>query len=432
MPSRSYAIVPLIAFGVSAVSTAGVTISAADVAGLAIALAGVAAIAYMNITAPDGSSIAIPLGEPVPLPYAPPTMEPIPGELRYTVQPWAYCSSGAISTADALVSCQEMAACDKAGRLAIGASWWWVIDGVDLPTSKCLGHDSGSGGSYPIGSFTSGTTLPHCSDGYTLVNGVCNLTSDPRLIVHDNREDFSRSGETFSPFAGDLVGVIEGIQGTTNAAGDTISFVGSNAGEPSSLSVVALPGGGYAITQSTQLQDASGITYVSNASVSFDSAGGLVSTSGSALSGSLDTNTASLSGGAVFVGAPAGSIPATPASSQPIVFPTDYARQGEIAAAVAPVTSALTSTSSVADPIEPLLTDMPGWGDTFSGLTGWGLPAHVSACPTPSMDLSRVLGAGSVYTMTAHCDLFAAHAVTFQAVMIVVWSILALFIVLGA
>lgn len=122
-----------------------------------------------------------------------------------------------------------------------------------------------------------------------------------------------------------------------------------------------------------------------------------------------------------------------------ITFPSDYARQGEAATAASTLASRLdvlhgdlSTTTATTDPAVPLVDEMPGWGNTFTDLLSWQLPAHTSICPTPELDLSGVLGAGHTYVMNSHCGLIQDNFGTFNAAMTVVWSMLALFIVLRA
>lgn len=63
----------------------------------------------------------------------------------------------------------------------------------------------------------------------------------------------------------------------------------------------------------------------------------------------------------------------------------------------------------------------------FTGLRGWQLPAHASQCPTSSFAWN-----GNTYTFDAHCQLANDHFAMFNGVMILVFSISALFIVLRA
>lgn len=144
---------------------------------------------------------------------------------------------------------------------------------------------------------------------------------------------------------------------------------------------------------------------------------GAVGTGGSMTSGGMTSGSGSGTGGATF--------------------PSDYARHGEATTAANGIKDAvgtlhgdLTGTTTTGDPVEPTSGDMPGWGSTFSSLLGWQLPAHGSSCPTPSLDLA-FMGLGS-HSMTMHCTLINNHFDALNAAMMVVWTVLALFVVLRA
>lgn len=424
MPSRSYAVLPLIAYGLSAVSTTGVTVTAADVVGLSIATAGMGALLYLKITAPDGSAVAVSAAPAavVPAPVAPSVQTVISGYIYSINSVSNFDSAGA--------ACSYMA-----GYLSTAnAPWTYSIGFVTETSCGLIWHangDSGPAGPFSITSFASGGS---CPSGYTLSGTSCVL-SVPQAVTQDNRQDFTRAaGSTaYVPISGDLIGSIVGIQGVTNEAGDTISFNGSDSdGRPSSLSIVAKSDGSTNIVQSTQYTDAGGSSYIKNGTITLDSSGSIVATSGYSTSGFLNASVLQASGAATVVAAPAGSLTANPASSEPAVFPSDYARSGEASAATAPLVNAVTNTTTVADPSNLTVTDMPGWGNSFDNLLGWSLPGHVSTCPTGQLDLSSVLGAGNVYAFDAHCQLINDNFAQLRAAMMVVWSIAALFLLLKA
>src|SRR3989338_10202697 len=85
-PARdTHAILPLVAWGLSAVTTTGITITATDLAGLAIAVAGMGVLTYLKITDDSGNdAIAIPLGTAVPPPVGPDPISAEPGYYRFS------------------------------------------------------------------------------------------------------------------------------------------------------------------------------------------------------------------------------------------------------------------------------------------------------------------------------------------------------------
>lgn len=115
-----------------------------------------------------------------------------------------------------------------------------------------------------------------------------------------------------------------------------------------------------------------------------------------------------------------------------IEFPSDYARQGEagqaallVKGAIDPIKDRLTQTETVPDPTPRDWADP--WGVTWDSLKGWRLPPHSGTCPVSSFEWN-----GSVFQFNSHCALIQDHFGAFSAVMSVVWSVLALFLVLGA
>lgn len=84
----------------------------------------------------------------------------------------------------------------------------------------------------------------------------------------------------------------------------------------------------------------------------------------------------------------------------------------------------------VADPTAPDLSTMSSFDSAFSGLRGWQLPAHTSTCPAPVVDLSSI-GLRS-YTIDAQCTIANQYFGALASIMAVVYSIIALFIVLRA
>lgn len=400
----------------------------------AIDTSSVGEVEYLQLQK-NGSGIAIPVQDSVLHPTA---IVPVPVVTPPLVVPshYLWSRSGVFTSLD---YCSGVSAWINYMYKPSDPYNWFLDSCAGEPSSMsdytATWHYSENGISYPFNhnnySFTRTNIPDSCPSGSTLVSGAC-VVNNPYAFAVDNRRDYTRSGQVYSPISGDLVGTITGIQGTTSTSNDSLSFVGSNnANEPTSITSVANVGGGTTITQTTQKTDSGGSSYLKVSSLTTDSGGMIVSRSSANFSGSLNTGASNSAGGAATVAAPSGSLSAAPGAGGS-TFPGDYARSGEAAAAMGTVNSAVTTTGTVADPVEPLVADMPGWGNTFDNLTGWSLPAHSSACPQPSMDLSNVLGAGSVYTMSAHCDLFNGIAPTFSAVMMVVWSILALFLVLGA
>lgn len=436
---QAEAIVPLIALGVAAVTTAGITITAADVAGLAIAAAGMGALLYLKLTAPDGSAVAVPAQDAsihpaaiVPVPSAPASASITPAP---TIWAATYIGGGFTSTGAMVNACQVYMGAGSPYVCSYGAGDPWMTR--TNTTNGTVDHTM---------LVSTSTGAPTCPVGYTVTgtapNQTCNL-SNARAVTQDNRQDYGRTGQVYAPYSGDLVGTVTGIAGVTSASGDSISFQGQGAsGQNTSITVVATSGGGSIVTQTTQAVDTSGATYLKQSTITIGSDGSVVSTSSANLTGSL-TGTTGANGGLTVAAAPATSIAASPTAqtTSSVVFPSDYARSGEAATAANTITgtlaprldvigNALTQTGTVADPALPVVGDMPVWGNTFTNLLSWTLPGHSSVCPQPSMDLS-VMHLGT-HTLSAHCNLLANNAAPLHSSMVLVFTIIALFIVLGA
>lgn len=123
--------------------------------------------------------------------------------------------------------------------------------------------------------------------------------------------------------------------------------------------------------------------------------------------------------------------------STTVEFPSDYSRSGEAQLAATSINDALgpkldkiTETGSdPADPLQPQASefDQQFFSGTFNNLLGWQLPAHSSQCPTSSFSWEN-----RTFTLDSHCQLVNNHFSVLASVMAVVWTVLALLIVLGA
>ncbi len=133
--------------------------------------------------------------------------------------------------------------------------------------------------------------------------------------------------------------------------------------------------------------------------------------------------------GPVGAGAGAGM-----AAAPSITFPSDYAKDATVSSLannVQQVHTDITSTSATApsDPVVKSTDDVSGQllDSSFSSLKAWSLPARSVSCPTASFTLW-----GKSYTIDAHCTLWSTVSSQVQAVALVSWALLAMFIVLGA
>lgn len=433
--SPAYALIGLaplvIRMGGSAALGTGVEISAL----VHTALLGVS-LPYMEITPPASPiSVRIPLTEaaPIPEPDAPATA---PAEQTSS----CFASYNAPTTS-------VSAACDLfvAGWSNPDYSVSIVsVSGDPLPMG-CYPNNYLGACTYdltPVGLpptrhtysiYSDGSSSPTptsaCPAGYSDDGaGGCAL-SDARQAAPDSACDMARSGGALAMISDPdcaaspdvMAAICEGVWCSYNST--------DASGNPQKVTVTPNASGGSDVSVVTQRQ--SGATTVLDTSNISVSANGTVT----AASGGTATGSMSLDGSGNLTPSTGGSS-VTPADVQ---FPSDYARAGDaqdaantLSPGIDRIGDALTTSDSVADPTVPLDSEMPGWGSTFSGLTGWQLPVHGSACSTPSVDLSAVLGAGSVYTFDGHCALISDHFQALQAAMMLVWTMLSVMIVLRA
>lgn len=422
---RSEAIVPLVAFGmtVQALGAGGAVVSSNLLAATGTALIGgtIVALAITPSSLADGTN-PLPIRVPtttdqaktdavMPGPSAPTGSEVLPG---IAIPSDAYCNRCATTSTS---SCGYRELC------SVCASGYGT-------TGYCL--RSLSDGTYTGDVYTSQTTQPHCAAGYTYTNSSCVL-SNPRAAVADGNVDYKRdatgvvslsdadsakaAGYSYSPGTGQIA--VFG-QGSDNA----LRVI--NVGKDGS--------GNTTVTIQTQGTAAGGTTTVNTQGYTLSGTTGQVLS----YSGSNATGTISLAGSTptVSTGTAAGVIDnvgaGTGTGTGEIVFPTDYARAGEAAQAANTVKTSvdqlkdkLNNSETVNDPTVPDWADH--WGATFNPLKAWSMPGHSSVCPTSGFEWN-----GATYTISSHCQLIADHWSGLQSASVVVWTLFAIWILLGA
>lgn len=431
MPRQAYSFAPP---GVAAIMISG-TLASGVVVPLAVGavIAGIAYWAFNDLTSLDEVRVPAVNGAAgiVPAPAASTTT---------ALQTFYYASS--VSCAN--VSFPAAANCEAAlytSNNAAGGTW------SSLTVTGCTGNVSCTTNQAWIDSYwgpekadTPGVwtsqSYQGCGAGYTLSGSVCNL-NNARAAVADGKKDYSRSGASYATYLGDQVGSLSATTMTSNSANDTVMVVGKDsAGNALQGKIIAQADGGSKVELKVQKQSASGQSYVETQTYQTSPTGDVVTATQSAAASSLTWNPTTKT--YTETAAPAGSL--TPdlsqAASQPIQFPSDYARQGEAASAAQSISNILgpkldkiTETSPA--PPDPTLPDPSGYtdfGSTFSSLLGWQLPGHTSQCPTGSFNTPW----NTSYTIDSHCQLIANHWGALQSAMFVVWTVAALFIVLKA
>lgn len=428
--SPAYALIGLaplvIRLGGSAALGTGVEVSA---------LIHLAALGYslpfIEVSSPSSPiSVRIPTTEaqPVPAPATPPSV-PAESVPTYTSQIAQYVLTGStpLEAGQAMLS-----QCHAMGGCADAASIDYVVQltatGWDLYATLTDGRSN-----WQYGSASLGPSVVTCPAGTTQSGSDC-IVTNPREVSADSACDYSRSGTALGMISdpecassGTFLETLCGLPGTT-CQGVKFNRTNSN-GQPEVVTVTPTASGGSDIVVQTQRQSGS-TPVIDSTTISVNGSGTVTGVTGGTQTGNISANP----DGSLAVNGTGNSVTPTDVS-----FPSDYATTGEaqdaidsISPTLQSISDSLTVSGSVADPVEPSANDMPGWGNTFSGLTGWQLPAHGSSCPTPSVDLSAVLGAGSVYTFDGHCALISDHFQALQAAMMLVWTMLSVMIVLRA
>ena len=300
-----------------------------------------------------------------------------------------------------------------------------------------LAYGSGCSIGNIVGTSSASAPILSCPSGYTVSGSNCVL-SNAFAVTQDNTQTFTRSGNSYSPITGDQIGLLSGGQATTSVSNDTINFSSVSSTGHDQNTIVIANSNGTTMSVQTMLVDQAGTNYIQTNTLQYDTTGTVTSATQNNTAGSLQpsaTNPAVL----VPVAAPAGSLAPQTVPTGTITFPNDYARTGEaqtaantLATKLDTLHNDLSTTTTVADPLEVDPTTMPSFGTTFDNLKAWNLPAHVSTCPAPDIDLSGVFGAGHIYHFNAHCQLVQDHFAALQAAMMVCWSLLAMFVVLRA
>lgn len=418
---------PGAAIGGGEVGAAGASVGGAGFFVGAGAFAVGMAIGYFGLEAllGDGSTahVRIPLtsapAAAVPAPSAPSTA---PGVPVYNYYASFYSFGGSGSTAQ--LACNSLVvSIYGAGKV-----------GIATETSCAIGNGCTGDCTALISKTATGSTT--CPAGYALSGSTCVL-SNARTVTPDKACDFERSGSALAMIS-DPDCAASGQVIPTLCSGDGVSCTGqgvSPSGQPRSYSIVTLPNGG-SIVQTYEQRSVNGQTQVQSSMVTISPAGIVESVSGDIQAGSIPSSS---TGAAVAPVTSSSTLQQEAPQLQPVTFPSDYARTGEAAAAANALSPKLdtlhrdlSDTVSTIDPTVPIVDEMPTWGNSFTNLLGWRVPAHASACPQPSMDLSGVLGPGSVYVMNSHCTLLNDNAAPLHNSMVVVFTMLALFVVLRA
>ena len=268
-----------------------------------------------------------------------------------------------------------------------------------------------------------------CPAGYSASGGSCVLTT-PTAVPYppDNRCGLKFAGGVMSYDSRDpdcaTPGGTSPAPGQVNLSPDGKTVTVTNPAGTQRVQVAVQPDGTVKITTWAPSSTDPTTTDIQTATVANPAATPTITTTQQATTNS--------------VGTPAFTQTPTPTTSneKPITFPDDYSREatqqavltrlGEIKTSVDNLTKA---GDAPADPVALTSDDITGafFSDTFTNLRAWQLPARAVACPTWSFSVFS-----HSYTIDAHCTLIENQRAFFSSIMLLVWSLAALFIVLGA
>lgn len=426
---QSQAAIPLVGLAVAAVSNTGAVVSAdLLVSGVTSLIGGaIAALALAPSTADAPMRVPLVSDKPtidaaMPPPQVPLTADPV------VQKPSSRCGEilAQLGTAGNVNGCPVSTTYYSNGQSWYAGGYYGCGFNRVVSSQVCpeLNRTFPDDGTY---SFYQAAPNSSCGAGYVSGAGGCVL-ENARAAASDNKADLVRSASGYSVDSAEA----DSLPAYARVNGGKVYAQGKNSsGQPVMIEYSVSPDGSKTyITHYTQSETADQTT-VRTQSITVDSATGTVT------GATMGTATGSISPAASADVVPTVSTGAAVTSStssggDSIVFPTDYARAGEAAAAANTVKTAvdgvkdrLSTTEVVSDPILPDWVDP--WGASWSALKGWSLPGHTSTCPVGSFSWNN-----QEYLINAHCQLIADHWGVITAAMSVVWVVLSLFIVLGA
>ncbi len=432
---QAQAVVPLVGLAVAALGPGG-TIVTADLltAGVTSLIGGsIVALALTPSTADAPMRVPLMSDQPtidavMPPPTAPATVSPTTS--------YMYCG-GSLSLsaciAQSVSICTQNAQSGYPTGTCTAGSPSCSGGGSSCSVSIHISYVNGSSYDYQV-SMT-GSSAVTCPAGSTSNGSQCVVTN-PRQIQPDSKADVARTSAGFNYSA-----EADALPSYAAVSGGKVYAQGKNsAGQPVMIEYAVSPDGTKTyITHYTQSEDATQTT-VRTQAITVDSATGAVTgaTTGTAV-GSINPATQAGAVPSVTTGAAVTSGSGT--SSEPLVLPTDYARTGEAANAATSINSKLETLhkdltekgADVADPVSPQASAFSDafFKGTFGNLLAWQLPSHTSTCPTITFDY-MMFSSHQVHTMDAQCTISEQIRPVLNVVMIVCWTIVALFVLLEA
>lgn len=362
-PQQSYAFVPAAigAYGLPSVAAAAgaaggggaaVVAGAVDLVGGAagggIAAIGVGAvIGYLAVDYLFGgqtNTVRIPLtndpAKAVPPPSALPTSNPVNG---FTDASTAACDAYAAANPSVVALYQSSG---NAPRYLDPVSY-----GFPATSTHAVYYCSYTG------VITKGVATVSCGSGYIASGSTCVL-SDARAATPDKACDFQRSGSALSMISDpDCAASGQALPAICDGVTFICSGQGFKNGQPVQYSVQPRPDGGSNVTVQTQAT-VGNQTQVNTTTIGVNQSGVVDAVQGQVSAGSIPATSTGAATTPSTTNAPLVQPQTQTANTNPVVFPTDYARTGEASSAADKiVTSIGTFTTPLAsDPLAPLDT----------------------------------------------------------------------------
>lgn len=425
---------PLIALGVMAYNAAGAVVTTDILAAGVSALIGgtIVALAITPSTADAPMRVPLVSDQPtidavMPPPAAPATAAKVTKFDWYNNFYYSDCVAAIASNFPRSAGATWQEACSAIGGTASGGGCTKSV----APVSQCNMAETATFLAWAV---------EDCPTGYTQSGSTCVLVN-ARVAVPDQKYDVpvpAGGGAGYQAPSSGQEG--DSMPKYASFSGGKVYASGKDSsGRPVQIEYAVSPDGTKTyITHYTQTEDAAQTT-VKTQSITVDRATGQVTGATAATAaGSITAPTSANAVGTVTTGA---AITSGAASSSPIVFPTDYARAGEAGAAATTINTKLDTLhrdltekgADIADPVAPEASAFSNafFNGTFGNLLAWRLPAHTSECPTVTFDY-MMFSSHQVHHMDAQCTIAEQIRPVLSVVMVVVWTVVALFVLLEA
>lgn len=273
----------------------------------------------------------------------------------------------------------------------------------------------------------SGTTLADisysytvgCPTGYTNNLGICTLSSPSSVpFPADNRCGLTISGGVMSYDSRDPdctgtppAGIVKSSDGKTVTA--------TNAGQQIKI----------------QINADNSVTISSWTPSAYNPGQTVVNTTTIAAPGSAGSTQITSANQGTVNGTGSSAFSVSPTTTQQS-FPDDYSREATQQSVLSKLGDVKTSIDNLSkssdaptDPVPRTSDDITGvfFPDTFTSLRSWQMPARAVSCPTWSFSVFS-----QSYAIDGQCTLIEQQRSFFSSIMLLIWSLAALFIVLGA